>query len=295
MLARPHSSVHPGALARMQSLSRRFSSGNEREANPPETYGSVHVSDFQGLYPAADERISLWRCGYFSGRKSVSHGQAEIAIIGLAGSIVPWIQAIYILRILTYDHKAISIHFPCDPVVDQILDINAATFIRTFAEARWDIVALGNEGIRITSLLPPTQIGGRQVVIAYFINSLMTIVVINSVLYPLEFQRGLVGVCERRLAEYFTQIEPYRAPVLSFELLLAGKRTAAGVPMIYVSDTYLTRRRTRTLWSNKIITYTSQGINTDFLAIPSIVRPTTKRRPSSETLQGWREGNCHRR
>ncbi|PYS43572.1 MAG: hypothetical protein DMF71_06745 [Acidobacteria bacterium] len=132
-------------------------------------------------------------------------------------------------------------------------------------------------------------------VIAYFINSLMTIVVINSVLYPLEFQRGLVGVCERRLAEYFTQIEPYRAPVLSFELLLAGKRTAAGVPMIYVSDTYLTRRRTRTLWSNKIITYTSQGINTDFLAIPSIVRPTTKRRPSSEALQGWREGNCHRR
>src|SRR5437016_5365288 len=132
-------------------------------------------------------------------------------------------------------------------------------------------------------------------ILAHPINNLITIVIVSSSHHPLEFQCGIVSERHRRLIEYFTQIEPYRATVLSFKLLLARERTAAGVPVIYIPDTYLTGRWIGTCRTTKEITYACQSIDTDLATIPSIVLPTTKRRPGSEALWGGREGGCRRR
>src|SRR5258708_40130151 len=68
-LVRPHLTIQPGALARSQSLSRRFRAANEAEANvlgniacidAPFTWRRRRVG-FEGRCSAADERI-IFRC-----------------------------------------------------------------------------------------------------------------------------------------------------------------------------------------------------------------------------------------
>jgi len=56
-LARPHAAILPGALARKQASSSRSRSGNESEANPPETYGPVEVMLKEALKLLAIDRV----------------------------------------------------------------------------------------------------------------------------------------------------------------------------------------------------------------------------------------------
>src|SRR5260370_19752528 len=67
-LVSSHLTIQPGAFARGQTLSRRFRSTNEREGNIPARFICSYIYapftwhwrvEFEGLCPAADERIVI--------------------------------------------------------------------------------------------------------------------------------------------------------------------------------------------------------------------------------------------